>query len=264
MVGESDTTSVGLTASALQHPWGGDPPTQERTFPHPGCERTGVLLVATHRGEQHHGRVAGEAPSCPLLRYTDAEGSSTEFPLTGASSRVTVGRAPENDVALTWDAEVSRVHATLEWIGSAWTIADDGLSRNGTYVNGDRVTGRRRLHAGDGIRVGGTLLAYREYTPRRDESTRVAADVPTLAALTESQRAVLLALCRPFKHGSAYAVPAPNQQIAAELFLSLDGVKTHLRALFAKFGVEELPHNQKRLRLVERALQSGVVRDRDL
>jgi hypothetical protein len=209
-------------------------------------------------------RVTGEAVSCPLLRYTDAEGRTAELPLTGAAQRVTVGRSPENDLALTWDAEVSRLHATLEWIGGAWTIADDGLSRNGTYVNGERITGRRRLHAGDGIRVGGTLLAYREYAPRRDESTRVASGVPTPSSLTESQRAVLVSLCRPFKHGSAYAVPTPNQRIAAELFLSPDAVKTHLRALFAKFGVEELPHNQKRLRLVERALQSGVVRDRDL
>jgi pSer/pThr/pTyr-binding forkhead associated (FHA) protein len=208
--------------------------------------------------------VSGEALSCSLLRYTDAAGGSAEFLLTGAAPRVTVGRAPENDLALTWDAEVSRLHATLERISSAWTVADDGLSRNGTYLNGERITGRRRLHAGDGIRVGGTLLAYREYVPRRDESTRVASDVPTLSSLTESQRAVLLALCRPFKHGSAYAVPTTNQHIAAELFLSPDAVKTHLRALFAKFGVEELPHNQKRLRLVERALQGGVVRDLDL
>jgi predicted component of type VI protein secretion system len=208
--------------------------------------------------------VTGEALSCPLLRYTDAEGGTAEVPLTGALPRVTVGRAPDNDVALTWDAEVSRLHATLERIGSAWTVTDDGLSRNGTYVNGERVTGRRRLHAGDGILVGGTLLAFREYVPRRDQATRAAFDVPDLGALTASQRAVLLALCRPFKHGSAYAVPTPNQDIAAELFLSPDAVKAHLRALFAKFGVGELPHNQKRLRLVERALRTGVVRERDL
>lgn len=210
------------------------------------------------------GRVPDGAPTCPLLRYADAEGCPAEFLLTGASPRLTVGRSPENDLALTWDAEVSRLHATLEWIGGAWTVTDDGLSRNGTYVNGERLTGRRRLRAGDGIRVGGTLLAFREYTARRDESTRVAADVPTLGSLTESQRAVLLALCRPFKHGGAYATPTTNQQIGAELFLSEDAVKTHLRALFTKFGVGDLPHNQKRLRLVERALQSGVVRDRDL
>ncbi|SNS35241.1 regulatory protein, luxR family [Geodermatophilus pulveris] len=205
-----------------------------------------------------------EGQGCPLLRYDDADGRPAELPLTGAAPRLTVGRAPENDLALTWDAEVSRLHATLEWIGGAWTIADDGLSRNGTYVNGERLTGRRRLRAGDGIRVGATLLAFREYPVRRDESTRIAADVPTLQSLTASQRAVLVALCRPFKHGGAYATPTTNQRIGAELFLSEDAVKTHLRALFAKFGIEDLPHNQKRLRLVERALQSGIVRDRDL
>jgi hypothetical protein len=220
--------------------------------------------VAAGKDGLHHVPMPGGTVSCPLLRYSDGDGESVEFLLTGVVPRVTVGRAPENDLALTWDGEVSRQHATLEWIGGAWTIADDGLSRNGTYVNGERITGRRRLHPGDAVRVGGTLLAYREYAPRRDESTHVAADFPTLSSLTASQRAVLVALCRPFKHGGAYALPTPNPQIAAELYLSQDAVKTHLRALFAKFDVEDLPHNQKRLRLVERALQSGVVRDHDL
>jgi len=52
--------------------------------------------------------------------------------------------------------------------------------------------------------------------------------------------------------------PATNQQIADELFLSLDAVKTHLRMLFHKFGIEDLPQNQKRARLVEMALQFGL------
>jgi hypothetical protein len=46
--------------------------------------------------------------------------------------------------------------------------------------------------------------------------------------------------------------------------LSVDAVKTHLRVLFAKFGVERLPQNQKRIRLVERAFYGGVVSERDL
>ena len=41
-------------------------------------------------------------------------------------------------------------------------------------------------------------------------------------------------------------------------------MKTHLRALFEKFGVAELPQNQKRVGLVERALQSGIVSEREL
>jgi pSer/pThr/pTyr-binding forkhead associated (FHA) protein len=201
---------------------------------------------------------------CPVLRYTDAGQGRREVALTGDPHRLTVGRDEENDVALTWDGQVSRVHAVIEWVGGNWTISDDGLSRNGTFVNGERVAGRRRLEAGDGIRVGGSLVTFHDFTPRRGAMTIVATDLPTPSSLSDSQRRVLLALCRPFKNGGAFAVPAPNQQIAGELFLSQDAVKTHLRALFAKFGVEDLPHNQKRLRLVERALQSGVVRDRDL
>jgi DNA-binding NarL/FixJ family response regulator len=60
-----------------------------------------------------------------------------------------------------------------------------------------------------------------------------------------------------------FVSPASNQQIAAELFFSVDTVKAHLRALFAKFGVEDLPQNQKRARLANPALQSGVVSERD-
>ena len=59
---------------------------------------------------------------------------------------------------MTADEEVSRLHAVIECVGSHWTVVDDGMSRNGTFVNGERITGRRRLRQGDSIRIGGTLL----------------------------------------------------------------------------------------------------------
>jgi DNA-binding NarL/FixJ family response regulator len=71
-------------------------------------------------------------------------------------------------------------------------------------------------------------------------------------------------LCRPYKNPSQFTTPATNQQVAGELFLSVEAVKTHLRAVCAKFGVDDLPQNQKRAKLVERAFQSGVVSERDL
>ena len=89
-------------------------------------------------------------------------------------------------------------------------------------------------------------------------------DALTAAGVSPAQKRVLVALCRPFKDGSSFATPATNGQIAEELHLSVDAVKTHLRALFEKFGVEDLPQNQKRVALVERALQSGLVTERDL
>ena len=81
--------------------------------------------------------------------------------------------------------------------------------------------------------------------------------------LTPTQRQVLVALCRPYAT-SELATPATNQQIADELFLSVDAVKAHLRTLFGLFGVEHLAQNQKRSVLAVKALQSGVVTRREL
>jgi len=86
---------------------------------------------------------------------------------------------------------------------------------------------------------------------------------PELPELTATQRAVLAALCRPYKD-TELATPATNGQIAEELYLSIDAVKAHLRTLFGYFGVQHLPQNQKRSYLAMRALQDGVVSRRDL
>jgi DNA-binding NarL/FixJ family response regulator len=82
-------------------------------------------------------------------------------------------------------------------------------------------------------------------------------------ALTPAQRRVLIALCRPFRD-STHAMPASNQRIADELTISVDTVKSTLRALFEAFGVEDLPQNEKRQSLAVRALQSGLVNPREL
>ncbi|MBH0121835.1 FHA domain-containing protein [Rhodococcus sp. HM1] len=198
------------------------------------------------------------------LSYIDKQGRQHRFELSPVTPRVTIGRSPDSDVPFTGDEEVSRLHAVVEWLGTHWTIVDDGLSRNGTFVNGERITGRRRLREGDSIRIGSIRLTFQEIGVGPDEATRVASELPTVRSVTETQRNVLVALCRPYKHGAAFATPASNQAIAAELYLSVDAVKTHLRALFTKFGVEDLPQNLKRVRLAELALHSGVITERDL
>ena len=185
--------------------------------------------------------------------------------LTPDRQRITIGRSPQADLSLGWDAEVSRLHAAVEYLGAHWTIVDDGLSRNGTFVNGERLVGRHRLMAGDKIRVGTSLVSFHDFGGAAEDITRAATGaMPTMRSLTETQRSVLIALCRPYKNGAGFATPASNQQIADELFLSVDAIKTHLRALFAKFGVESLPQNQKRVRLAFLAMQSGIISERDL
>jgi pSer/pThr/pTyr-binding forkhead associated (FHA) protein len=177
--------------------------------------------------------------------------------------RLTIGRSDDTDVALGWDGEVSRVHAQLERVGPSWTLVDDGLSRNGSFVNGERVAGRRRLADGDVLGLGETALLYRAPLESESSVTLVSDRSERAAGVTDTQRRVLVALCRPFADAGAFASPATNQQIAEEVFLSVGAVKTHLRALFARFGIEDLPQNQKRLRLVELAFQGGVVGEHD-
>ncbi|MFF3571878.1 FHA domain-containing protein [Nocardia jiangxiensis] len=200
-----------------------------------------------------------------FLRFADDTGRQQELTLSPDQQRITIGRSPQADLTLSWDAEVSRLHAAVEYLGAQWTIVDDGLSRNGTFVNGERLAGRRRLAAGDRIRVGTSLVSFHDYGGAADDATRISSGTfPTLRSLTDTQRAVLIALCRPYKNNAGFATPASNQQIADELFLSVDAIKTHLRTLFSKFGVEDLPQNQKRVRLAGLAIQSGIIADRDL
>jgi hypothetical protein len=86
------------------------------------------------------------------------------------------------------------------------------------------------------------------------------ADSPPDVRLTDTQLGILAALCRPIASGNHFATPATNQEIADQVFLSVDAVKGHLRTLYRKFGIEDLPHNQKRARLVELAIAGGYVK----
>ena len=208
--------------------------------------------------------IEAERAGTPFLVYRDAPGEQHILVLPDDDARVTVGRSLANAICLDWDGEVSRLHAELERVGGDWTVSDDGLSRNGTFLAGERISGRRRLRDGDVVRCGGTTITFREPKATSSAETSVAADAVDAASLSPAQRRVLVALCRPFKDGGGYMTPATNAQIADELFLSVDAIKTHMRALFAKFGVEDLPQNQKRVRLVELALTSGIVATRDL
>ena len=209
-------------------------------------------------------QIEAERLGRPFVVHRDEHGEQRLVALAGDATGIWIGRSPSADVHVEWDGEVSSLHAEVEVVRDECTLIDEGLSRNGSFVNGERVNGRRHLRDGDMIRVGQTLLLFRNPAAAAAESTVLSGDALTAADVSPGQKRVLVALCRPFKEGAAFASPATNQQIADELTLSVDAVKTHLRALFEKFGVESLPQNRKRVALVERALQSGLVSERDL
>jgi len=201
----------------------------------------------------------------PFLVVAAPEGRELVVELAGERERLVVGRAAASDIALGWDVQVSRAHAELVRSGGEWTIVDDGLSRNGTWVNGERLSGRRRLTDGDVLRVGATSLTFHAIGAEAGApaGTVDAGQSAPGDTLTPSQRRVLVALCRPYRNGR-YAAPASNPEIAKELYLSVEAIRTTMRSLFAAFGIADLPQNQKRAALAEQALRTGVVRREEL
>jgi pSer/pThr/pTyr-binding forkhead associated (FHA) protein len=97
----------------------------------------------------------------PFLVWRDSHERQQVLSLLAGWEKVAIGRGPSCDVGLPWDSNVSRVHAELVRVGDDWAVVDDGLSTNGTFVDGERVERRRRLHDGDRVRCGDTELLFR-------------------------------------------------------------------------------------------------------
>lgn len=71
--------------------------------------------------------------------------------------RVNIGRRESNELPLT-DMNTSRLHAYVVYEEGGHVLYD-AKSLNGTYANNHRVT-RKRLKAGDRVKVGNTVILY--------------------------------------------------------------------------------------------------------
>ncbi len=80
-----------------------------------------------------------------------------------------VGRAPEAELQLS-GASVSKLHAAVDREGDAFSLVDLG-SRNGTYLNGERIEAPAALRSGDVIRIGGQEIRFVRRRRRRPNST---------------------------------------------------------------------------------------------
>ena len=195
-----------------------------------------------------------------FLEYRDGDDALRIVPLGAEQDRLSIGRLPACELALAWDPEVSRAHALLELVGGAWTVEDRGSS-NGTLVNAVRINRPHLLHDGDVVRVGRTQLVF--HAGGDDDLRRTTPALDRIAPNpTDSQRKVLVELCRPALERGGGA--ASNREIAEALYVSVETVKTHMRALFDAFDVGDVPQYHKRTELVRRALESGLVSIHDL
>jgi predicted component of type VI protein secretion system len=172
--------------------------------------------------------------------------------------RVTLGRDPSNLVCVLDDGTVSGMHAVIEQYSSGWALRDLG-SRNGTFVNGRRITGEQPLYSGDEIGIGNTRLVFRDRATRtRNAGTTVVRAVLPRPELTRRERDVLSALCRPLASPDPFRQPASIRAIANELAVTDAAVKQHLLHLYEKFGLDPTGEN-RRVLLANAVVVRGVL-----
>jgi len=159
--------------------------------------------------------------------YIRVEETGDVIPL--ADTVTTIGRGSGVDIRLA-DPSVSRLHAEIVRHGPYAYVADLGLSRNGTRVNG-RLVARRVLEEGDVVSFGAARC-------------RVGG--------------VLTSLCRPALSDEAFVAPATAREIAGDLVVTEAAVKQHLLRLYQKFRIPE--GQNRRVRLANEVIALGLVR----
>ena len=90
------------------------------------------------------------------LSVQGSDGSRERYPLK--KDRVVIGRSRESDINLP-DQWLSRRHAEIVRKGEAFYLLDLG-SKNGTLLNGSRISAERLLEPGDRISLGEYVLTF--------------------------------------------------------------------------------------------------------
>ena len=167
----------------------------------------------------------------------------------------TIGRGLRVDVRLD-DSSVSRLHAEIVRRGPYFYVADLGLSRNGTQVNG-RPIARRVLEDGDVLTFGSARCRV-VGLPSEEATAEVDLRRSTAPELTRRELDVLISLCRPALSDDAFITPATAREIAIDMTVSEAAIKQHLLRLYGKFRVPE--GTNRRARLANLVIHLGLVR----
>jgi serine phosphatase RsbU (regulator of sigma subunit) len=101
---------------------------------------------------------AGPAPRVSSELVIDSPGHAS-LRVRLEKERYKLGRSAANDLAFPADQSLSREHLVFERTSEGWTIRDLA-SRNGTQVNGTRLSDAVRLAHGDRITAGHLAIRY--------------------------------------------------------------------------------------------------------
>ncbi len=111
------------------------------------------------------------------------------------NNTATIGRTRENTVCLSFSPLVSRQHAIIRChSGSHYQLVDLG-SRNGTYVNDQRVVMPVPLQEGACIRVAENVLTFHERTGEDGDESFQVTMVGAAASMVMQERFVALLVC---------------------------------------------------------------------
>ena len=210
-----------------------------------------VLVDSTGRGPCDSATITG------VSAYFDWWDGSERRVLVLDGDRLTVGSAPDNDVVID-DPSVSRVHAIVHQLNGRWFVEDCG-SRNGTAVNGRRLTSTQPLRPADELLLGRARLQFGGQTSPSGKPTEAVVERP---AITAREHDVLVALCSPLANGDVFTEPATVREMASALTVTENAIKQHLANLAEKFGIDGA--ERRRSRLANAALDAGVVTLADL
>jgi hypothetical protein len=195
----------------------------------------------------------------PFLLFRDGDGRQRIFHLEGLNDSITVGRRYEADISLPWDPEASRLHAELSYRAGEWTIVDDGWSQNGTWVNGLRLAGRRRLADGDLVKIGRTIMGFHQPGSNGPGPTMVEAELSATPRFSEQQQRILRALCKPlFADGDGFN-PSSDLEVSEDTGIDVEVVTQELDLLARLFGLEDMPRPERRAEVALLAVRSGLV-----
>jgi hypothetical protein len=217
------------------------------------------LTLGQPTQEELEARRAAERIGAPFLVFRDDAGRQHIFSLAQRTESITLGRREEADISIPWDPEMSRLHAELELRAGEWTVSDDGLSQNGTWVNGLRLSGRRRLADGDLLRVGRTIFAYCAPSVSNVGPTLVPGELSATPRFSEQQQRVLQALCKPLFTDGEGINPSTDEEVAEATGIPLEAVVSELDHLGRAMGLEDMPHGDQRAEIALLAMRSGLV-----
>jgi hypothetical protein len=217
------------------------------------------LAISRASSQDLDARRDAERRGTPFLVLRDDTGGQRIFELDESAGSLTVGRRFEANISLPWDPEVSRLHAEFEYKAGEWIVCDDGWSQNGTWVNGIRLQGRRRLHDGDLVKIGQTVMAFCSPGLRGSVVTMVPGALSPTARFSEQQQQVLRVLCAPLLGDGEGLAPNSDEEIAATTGVPLAIVVSEIDHLGRMFGLTEMPRPERRAEIALLALRAGLV-----